>query len=154
MINGHVCQTAEEEEEEEVESENEQEDQDSIDDEDHEDEIDWTQFLNFEVLDQVQIPQAGQELNQKQKHKKFHVCSPDLLVTDEEWDKCQIHLDRFFVAHVLLYKPSSVYNYLHWFGSGHLVFYGKKYPNLAVMAQQVSIPKIEFESTYSPKIVF
>ena len=75
--------------------------------------------------------------DQCQSEKKFFVCQIDLLVQNFEWDRCQGHIRTLMCAWVLRYGPEAVYNYMHFFSSGHLVHYGKKWGNLAILSQFV-----------------
>lgn len=81
-------------------------------------------------------------------------CQFEYSVQDEDWDKCQRYLDLMFLCWILMYGPSSVFNYLHILGSGHLTFYGKRLRNLSVFAQQVrflnSNGRLELEFFFFP----
>jgi len=45
-------------------------------------------------------------------------------------------LDKTFVAVILRFGEEAVFNYLHFYGSGHMTDKGKKIKNLAILTQE------------------
>jgi len=80
----------------------------------------------------------AKEAAKNKRRRKFFVCEPDHVVTDAEWNQMQYHLDRCFCAWVIRHGPTAVYNYMHFFGADHILYYGKRWKNLAILNQQVS----------------
>jgi len=78
----------------------------------------------------------AKEAAKNKRRRKFFVCEPDHVVTDAEWNQMQYHLDRCFCAWVIRHGPTAVYNYMHFFGADHILYYGKRWKNLAILNQQ------------------
>jgi len=76
-------------------------------------------------------PQEGSEPPQPD------ACEFSWVVQDSEWDEMQRHGDLMFLCWTLVHGESSIYNYMHSLGAGHIHFYGKAFRNLAIMAQEV-----------------
>jgi len=66
-------------------------------------------------------------------------CQFTFKVHESEWDELQKHADIAFVAWVSLFGGESVFNYMHFLGSGHFSDQGKAFSNLATLANQVRI---------------
>jgi len=73
---------------------------------------------------------------ERKRQRKWKVCEPDYVVKEDEWLQMQMHLDRAFCAWVIRFGPNAVFNYMHWFGSKHFLYYGRKLKNLALYNQQ------------------